>query len=263
MLPRATLALPRGTGAVPNPAELLPPPRAIHPPAKAGTSIASTVGSSGASLPPHPTPAPSQDGAMPNPVAPCGRGCPPAPGREVPPAAKPGPGSVRAAGAVSISRGALLEKEQKLREAINSRLLHTSASSAPASSSQGGGVRQHAPRSAPPSTPPPRFWANVPIRKPEGIKRWGIFAAEAEPARSSGLPSCPVALPGCSPAPGGFAAAQPGSAPTNSPRGWMQPPRDAPLAPAQPSLALAAAGWEQGELSGSGRPTFKALILFA
>lgn len=35
------------------------------------------------------------------------------------------------------------------------------------------------------------------------------------------------------------------------------------LTPAQPSLALAAAGREQEELSGSGRPTFKALILFA
>lgn len=84
-------------------------------------------------------------------------GYPPAPGWEMPPASRLGPGSGRAVGTVSISRGALLEKEQKPREAINSRLLHTSASSAPASRGRGG------PGLSPTAKPLPRLRANISI----------------------------------------------------------------------------------------------------
>lgn len=76
--------------------------------------------------------------------------------------ARLGSGSGRAASTVSISRGALLEKEQKPREAINSRLLHTSASSAPASRGRGGGPAA-CPTLGPAFKPPPGVWANIPI----------------------------------------------------------------------------------------------------
>lgn len=76
--------------------------------------------------------------------------------------ARLGPGSGHAASAVSILRGALLEKEQKLREAINSHLLHTSASFAPAS--RGQGVLLHVPHSALLSTPPLIFRPTSPSK---------------------------------------------------------------------------------------------------
>lgn len=98
---------------------------------------------------------------MPEEKAPHSLGYPPAPGREVPPASRLGPGSGRAVGTVSISRGALLEKEQKPREAINSRLLHTSASSAPASRGRGGPAAW--PGLSPAAKPPPRLRANISI----------------------------------------------------------------------------------------------------
>lgn len=121
-------------------------------------------GCSGAASTPHPTPAPSrgmQDGGISKVKAPRSLGYPPAPGREVPPASRPSPGSGRAVGTVSISRGALLEKEQKPREAINSRLLHTSASSAPASRGRGGPAARPGP--SPTAKPPPRLRANISI----------------------------------------------------------------------------------------------------
>lgn len=90
-------------------------------------------------------------------------GYPLTPGREVPPAPRLGPGSGRAVGTVSISRGALLEKEQKPREAINSLLLlHTSASSAPASRGGREGPRAW-PGLSPTAKPPPRLRANISI----------------------------------------------------------------------------------------------------
>lgn len=144
VLPRAAPALPRGTRCRPaqKAAPPSPPPEPFIPfPGSRWASPAQRGGCSRVAPPPHPTPAPSQgmqDRGIPNATASCGRGCPPSPGWEVPPVARLGPESGRAAGAVSILRGALLEKEQKLREAINSRLLHTSASSAPASHGQGG-----------------------------------------------------------------------------------------------------------------------------
>lgn len=98
---------------------------------------------------------------MPEEKGPHSLGYPPAPGREVPPASRLGPGSGRAVGTVSISRGALLEKEQKPREAINSRLLHTSASSAPASRGRGGPAA--GPGLSPAAKPPPRLRANISI----------------------------------------------------------------------------------------------------
>lgn len=137
---------------------------------------------------------------MPNTVAPCGRGCPPAPGWEVPPAAKPGPGSVRAAGAVSISRGALLEKEQKLREAINSRLLHTSASSAPASSSQGGGPAA-CPALGPAIKPPAAFLGQRPRLKTGGNKALGNICCRSRTGSEQRFAKLP----------GGSARLQPGS----------------------------------------------------
>lgn len=84
---------------------------------------------------------------------------PPWAGRCPTPTARLGPGSGRATGAVSISRRSLLEKEQKPREAINSRLLHTSASSAPASHGRGGGGPAAHPALGPAITPlPPQLW---------------------------------------------------------------------------------------------------------
>lgn len=83
-------------------------------------------------------------------------------GWDVPPTARLGPERSHGAGAVSILRGALLEKEQKPREAINSLLLHTSASSTPASHGQGGS------RSIPAISLPPSFSSQHPHLKPRG-----------------------------------------------------------------------------------------------
>lgn len=144
-------ALPWGTQRC-HPTEMLPSEPSI--PFRVRTDITSTREVQWGSFhsPSHISPV-SRDvrGGMPKEKASHSLGYPPAPGREVPPASRLGPGSGRAVGTVSISRGALLEKEQKPREAINSHLLHTSASSAPAS--RGRGVPQPGPGSAPPSNP--------------------------------------------------------------------------------------------------------------
>lgn len=141
------------------------PLRAIHPLQGRDGHHQHTVGSSGAASTPHPTPASRgmQDRGMPKAKASHSSGYPLTPGREVPPAPRLGPGSGRAVGTVSISRGALLEKEQKPREAINSLLLlHTSASSAPASRGGREGPRAW-PGLSPTAKPPPRLRANISI----------------------------------------------------------------------------------------------------
>lgn len=194
---------------------------------------------------------------MPEAKAPHSLGYPPSPGREVPSASRLGPGSGRAVGTVSISRGALLEKEQKPREAINSHLLHTSASTAPASRGRRGPAAWPglSPTAKPPSASPSQHLhlKNRGNNKPGNICRRSRTGSEQRFAK---LPS-------------GSAQPQP-----RSPRGLPLPSRA--LHPETPrghgfhhlgmlllSLALSAAGREQEEPSGSGRPTFKALILFA
>lgn len=144
----------------PPPPQICSPRASFVPPARVRTSIVSTGRAAAGRLP---LPIPRQlhlkgcrTGGMPNATAPPGRGCPPNPGWEVPPMARLGPGSGRAAGAVSISRS-LLEKEQKPREAINSRLLHTSASSAPASQGRGGRPAARPVFGPATSTPPTRL----------------------------------------------------------------------------------------------------------
>lgn len=161
--PRDSPALPRDTQRC-HPTEMLPSEPFI--PFRVGMGIHQhTVGSSGAASTPHPTPASRgmQDRGMPKAKASHSSGYPLTPGREVPPAPRLGPGSGRAVGTVSISRGALLEKEQKPREAINSLLLlHTSASSAPASRGGREGPRAW-PGLSPTAKPPPRLRANISI----------------------------------------------------------------------------------------------------
>lgn len=203
--------------------------------------------------PPQHTPAPSQGGGCSAPW-----GCPPWSG---PPATKLGPAAVEPA--LFLFREELCWKRNKSGgEAINSRLLHTSSPPPPRARSS---LRGRSFGMAPGGSPQPPAHARLrgatrpasckqPLdkkkkkkRNPEGIKRRGRCAAEAESARSWLCPSCPAqhrSPPGlCTH--GHPAGLQPGSSRPSPPAPWM--------------LQLGAG--ESG--AGSGRPTFKALILFA